>query len=150
MMSSKAQVYAKKPFDFISKTEGPVYFEQVGMWTNGQDRTCQSIFVVKHETTDISNDEQVSLCLRYIHEGITFESFVAFLSTKETLFNLIRDTLNDMGLNPENIVGQCFDGASNICGKNKGVATRIQEIAPRATYVHCFGHRLNLALQDTG
>ena len=109
--------------------------------------------IIVDETTDISNDEQVSLCLRYIHEGITFESFVAFLSTKttdgETLFNLIRDTLNGMGLNPENIVGQCFDGASNMCGKNKGVATRIQEIAPRATYVHCFGHRLNLALQDT-
>ena len=30
IMSSKGQVYAKKAVDFISKTEGPVYFEQVG------------------------------------------------------------------------------------------------------------------------
>ena len=29
IMSSKGQVYAKKAVDFISKTEGPVYFEQV-------------------------------------------------------------------------------------------------------------------------
>ena len=30
MMSSKGQVYAIKIVDFISKTEGPLYFEQVG------------------------------------------------------------------------------------------------------------------------
>ena len=28
MMSPKGQVYAKKIVDFISKTEGPLYFEQ--------------------------------------------------------------------------------------------------------------------------
>ena len=28
MMSSKGQIYAMKIVDFISKTEGPVYFEQ--------------------------------------------------------------------------------------------------------------------------
>ena len=32
MMSSKGQIYAMKIVDFISKTEGPVYFEQVGMY----------------------------------------------------------------------------------------------------------------------
>ena len=32
IMSSKGQVYAKKAVDFISKTEGPVYFEQVGIY----------------------------------------------------------------------------------------------------------------------
>ena len=31
MMSSKGQVYAKNTVDFVSKTEGPVYFEQVGI-----------------------------------------------------------------------------------------------------------------------
>ena len=31
IMSSKGQVYAIKIVDFISKTEGPLYFEQVGI-----------------------------------------------------------------------------------------------------------------------
>ena len=31
MMSSKGQVSAIKTVDFISKTEGPLYFEQVGI-----------------------------------------------------------------------------------------------------------------------
>ena len=30
IMSSKGQVYDKKALDCISKTESPVYFEQVG------------------------------------------------------------------------------------------------------------------------
>ena len=31
MMGSKGQVYARKTVDFISKTKGPFYFEQVGI-----------------------------------------------------------------------------------------------------------------------
>ena len=34
MMSSKGQVYAIKIVDFISKTEGPLYFEQACMYQN--------------------------------------------------------------------------------------------------------------------
>ena len=32
-------------------------------------------------------------------------------------------------------------------GKNKGVVTRLKSICPKGVYVHCYGHRLNLALQ---
>ena len=54
-----------------------------------------------------------------------------------------------MSLNPKNLIGQAYDGASNMSGKNKGVAKRFQVIAPQAMYVHCYSHRLNLALKDT-
>ena len=36
-----------------------------------------------------------------------------------------------------------------MSGKNKGLATLVQEVERRAIYVHCFGHALNLAAQDT-
>ena len=36
-----------------------------------------------------------------------------------------------------------------MSGVQKGVAARMQEIVPEAVYVHCYAHRLNLALQDT-
>ncbi|KAJ8017895.1 Zinc finger MYM-type protein 1 [Holothuria leucospilota] len=42
-----------------------------------------------------------------------------------------------------------MDGASNMSGKERGLSTRIKEVAPKAIYVHCYGHVLNLALQDT-
>lgn len=36
-----------------------------------------------------------------------------------------------------------------MSGVRKGVAARMKECSPRGIYVHCYGHVLNLALQDT-
>ena len=47
------------------------------------------------------------------------------------------------------IVGGCFDGASNMSGVREGVAARMKECSPRGVYVHCYAHILNLVLQDT-
>ncbi|XP_066964231.1 zinc finger MYM-type protein 1-like [Macrobrachium rosenbergii] len=109
--------------------------------------------LIVDETTDVSNKEQVSVCLHYIHNGQPAETFVGFHEVKsakgKALFQLVLDVLHKMELRIEDVVGQCYDGASNISGKEKGVATRVQEVAPKAIYVHCYEHLLNLALQDT-
>ena len=34
-------------------------------------------------------------------------------------------------------------------GLHKGLSTRMEECSPFSIYVHCYGHVLNLALQDT-
>ena len=44
--------------------------------------------------------------------------------------------------------GQAYDGASNMAGLLNGVATRLLKEAPKAHYVHCLAHSLNLCLQD--
>ena len=36
-----------------------------------------------------------------------------------------------------------------MAGQRAGVATKIKEVEPRALYIHCMGHSLNLAVQDT-
>ena len=36
-----------------------------------------------------------------------------------------------------------------MSGKHSGVATQIQMEEPRAIYLHCMRHALNLAVQDT-
>ena len=46
------------------------------------------------------------------------------------------------------IRGQCYDGASSMSGIRGGVATKIQKEEPRAVYMHCYGHALNLACSD--
>ena len=49
-----------------------------------------------------------------------------------------------------NCCGQCYDGAANMSGRRSGVATQIQQLEPRALYMHCMGHCLcNLAVYDT-
>ena len=62
---------------------------------------------------------------------------------------LIKDILIRLSLPLERCRGQCYDGASNMSGRRSGVATQIQLEEPRALYVHCMGHSLNLAVQDT-
>ena len=109
--------------------------------------------IIVDETTDISTTEQVSVCLRFVDEGRIRETFIGFHDVKSTtgeaLFELICEVLDSNGFQIKSLVGQCYDGASNMSGKVKGVAARVREVAVRALYVHCYGHRLNLALQDT-
>ena len=65
-----------------------------------------------------------------------------------SLAKYITDTLTSLNLSLENCVCQCFDGASVMSGQCSGVQTRIREVAPKALYIHCTAHRLNLVLVD--
>ena len=47
-----------------------------------------------------------------------------------------------------NVVVKHYDGASNMAGHLSGVAVRLQREEPRAHYVHCLAHSLNLCLQE--
>lgn len=105
------------------------------------------------ETSDISRLEQVSVCLRIVHSDLSVEEiFTGFYSTdntkSETLFNLVKDILLRYNLNFCDMRGQCYDGAANVSGRISGLQARIQEVEPRALYVHCTAHTLNLAVQD--
>ena len=112
------------------------------------------IGIICDETSDISRHEQISLVISYIDsDGIKKETFLGFIETAttdgETLFNLIKDKLCELDINLETIVGLGFDGAANMSGGNKGVAKRFKEVSPMSTYVHCYGHILNLCVKDT-
>ena len=67
----------------------------------------------------------------------------------ESLCEVLKEIISKFGLEYANCVGYCFDGAANMSGINKGVATRLQEDCPLALYLHCYGHRLNLAIQSS-
>ena len=51
-------------------------------------------------------------------------------------------------LNMANMVGQCYDGASNMQGEFDGLQKLVREIAQDAIYIHCYAHRLNLVLVE--
>ena len=109
--------------------------------------------VMLDETTDISRHEQVSLVIRYTDDQFcVYERFVGFErasgTTGDELFNLLVHWLKQLDLNINNIVGQCYDGASAMRGTIKGVAARLMQIVPTGLYIHCNGHILNLCLVD--
>lgn len=106
------------------------------------------------ETSDISNLEQVSVCLRVVKDDLSiweyFMSFEETGSTKaESLLNLVKKFLKERDLQIQLLRGQCYDGARNVQGRLTGLQARVREIEPRALYVHCSAHNLNLCVQDS-
>lgn len=105
------------------------------------------------ECTDVSNHEQLVLCLRWVHEDLeVHEDFIGLYhvpnTCSETLVASIKDCLLRMNLNLNRCRGQCYDGASAMAGSKNGVAARILSEEPRALFTHCYGHSLNLAVCD--
>ena len=83
----------------------------------------------------------------------THEEFIGLYdmdcTTAENITRVIQDVLLRLSLQMSNCRGQCYDGASSMAGCRTGVATTIQQQEPRALYTHCYGHALNLAVQDS-
>jgi hypothetical protein len=71
------------------------------------------------------------------------------MQTADNIFNLIKDALEvEFKLDLQLMVAQSFDGAATMSGNKKGVAKRFKDIIPHSVFVHCYAHKLNLALQD--
>ena len=60
--------------------------------------------------------------------------------------DMILDRMTEYNLDPAFIRGQGYDGAGNMSGKFRGCAALISQSCPRAVYVHCYSHVLNLCI----
>ena len=67
----------------------------------------------------------------------------------ESIAMVITDLFQRYGLSIGRLRGQCYDGASAMSGSRSGVAKRIFDVEPKAFFVHCYGHALNLSACDT-
>lgn len=109
--------------------------------------------ILLDETADTSRTEQISICFRIVSSDFTAsEYFMGFYSTtstkSKTIFDIVKDVLARFDLPISKVRGQCYDGAANMSGKISGLQQRIQEEEPRALFVHCNAHNLNLVVQD--
>ena len=99
--------------------------------------------IIADETGDISNHEQLAIAIRWV--GSTYDIH-EYLDTSATLTVAIKDILIRCILPLNNGRGQAYEGALNMMGHLRGVATRIQEEQPSDIKVHCLAHCLNLCL----
>ena len=117
-------------------------------------RHCMAWSLIADTTPDVSRKEQLSICVRIVHNnGRCTEhilSCVQALGTKAVnLFQLIKMTLQSCNITYEKLVGQAYDGASNMSGCYNGLEALIQqEVGENAVFVHCYAHVLNLVLSD--
>ena len=107
--------------------------------------------LIADEASDISNREQVSICIRHCTSSLeSNEVFLGFFETHKTdsntLFCLVKDALLRLGLDIFCLRGQGYDGGSSMAGKINGLQQKMIQENPKALYFHCAGHQLNLVL----
>lgn len=114
---------------------------------------CDFFSIILDESPDCASLEQLSICVRIVTSTLEIkENFLGFYSinstTVEALFDVVKDVFTRLQFDMSKLRGQCYDGASNMSGRNNGLHTKISAIEPRALYVHCNAHNINLVVQD--
>nr|CAI5842470.1 unnamed protein product [Callosobruchus analis] len=120
--------------------------------------------VLADETTDISTVEQLTLCARCVknfEDNISnssktdyriCEQFLQFTSVASTkgkgLAEAILHGLEKCTIEKSFLRGQVYDGAASVSGNFRGTQAIINNKYPKALYVDCVSHSLNLALSN--
>lgn len=107
-------------------------------------------------TPDVSHQEQISQIVRTVsvtkdgcHVEEHFLGFIHFdLKTGNQISNMILDRLVSDGLELENCRGQGYDNGANMAGAYKGVQAVIRDKNPKAVFIPCAAHSLNLVGQN--
>jgi len=78
------------------------------------------------ECTDVSNREQLTICIRWIDEQLQpHEEFIGLYKIDNISANTILATVKDLALS--RCRGQCYDGAATMKGARSGVAKQLSE-----------------------
>jgi len=106
------------------------------------------------ETTDGSCTEQESICIRYVTQNLNVHVrnlqrvYETTATNASTMFEIAQDVVTRLELQLLNYRGRCYALAATMYGKLAGLQKRICDIQPKALFVHCMNHSLNLAFQD--
>ena len=108
--------------------------------------------VLADEASHVSNIEQMPIVLRFFDSNSEIrEAFMGFVEcdegvTGEAVSTKILESVEKLFLDMRLCRGQGYDGARNMAGKCQGAAVRITRQYPKAPYVHCGAHALNLCV----
>lgn len=129
-----------------------VYLEMLAEIKN-RIRNASFVSLMADETTDISNMCQLAVSVRLVHEGVTFEHLVDLVDVSENrsaevIAEKMKESLRTVGITEDTVViGQSYDGASNMAGKHNSVQVKLQQIWSKAYFVHCYAHKWALVVQ---
>ena len=111
--------------------------------------------LIADETRDMSGKEQLAITIRWVNDNYdVFEDLIGLAAVDKTdanfLVSIIKFAMESWGIKLEKCRGQAYDGAANMAGHLNGVAAQIKRDEPRALFVHCLAHSVNLCLQESG
>ena len=93
----------------------------------------------------------MSLALRFVDTNFEIrEEFLGFLYCKsglsgKALSETLLGAISELKLDINDCRGQDYDGAAAVFGSNNDMVAHIINKNPKAIYIHCFSHRLNLS-----
>ena len=139
------------------------------LWKVVRKFSGQYFTIMVDKTTDITNTEQMVFCIWYVdHDLATHEQFIGMHSLDSTTSESITPTIEDILLsclcnwliavaNATMAPALCLVAeqewqllyVQRSHEHSTGVTTALCAKEPRALYSHCYGHALNLAIQDT-
>lgn len=106
-------------------------------------------------TPDVSHNEQMSVIVHIVCfqlQSVIKEYFLGYIDVEQItdlkLPNVVLDKLKELGIPFENFRGQAYDNGTNMKGKRQGVQARLLQLNPRALFVPCGAHTMNLVIAD--
>jgi hypothetical protein len=113
-------------------------------------RASPAIAVLADESTDVRTRNELSVCMRFLENGMAVETFIGLTQLKSTAAEDVKvailTMLTEHKVPLDRIYWMAFDGASNMSGKKNGVQAKLKaEGLINGNYVHCRSHLLNLA-----
>jgi len=156
---TKLQSKGKKELSFVSWERQNQLIDSIAqdIATQIQTNVKQSKFfsIAIDSTFDTSRKEQVSFIIRYVcpNTGSIFERLLAIRESPNTcgndLFSLFINVMEKYNIDwISDLVGQSYDGASNMRGMYNGLQALVKAKNKHATFVWCHAHRLNLVVKE--
>ncbi|XP_075702536.1 zinc finger MYM-type protein 1-like [Rhinoderma darwinii] len=113
-------------------------------------------------TPDRSHKEQMTLTVRFVTVKESYgneppevkikEHFLGFLEIDDSagsgMTKVLLQSLQENGIDIKDMRGQGYDNGSDMKGRINGVQAGVRHINPRAFYVPCNSHPLNLVVSD--
>ncbi|XP_012840864.1 PREDICTED: zinc finger MYM-type protein 1-like [Erythranthe guttata] len=126
------------------------HHNEIHVWNDSKGDIAYHCYKID-KARDESKKEKMALVLRFVDKGgVLQERFFDIVSVKDTAALTLKCDLSTIlshhALSVDNLRGQGYDGASNMRGKWNGLQALFLKDCPYAYYVHCFAHRLQLAL----
>jgi len=104
-------------------------------------------YLIVDEARDESRREQISLVIRFVDRSrFIRERFLDIVHVKDTTVSTLKEeiffVLSHHNLDVQNIMGQGYDGASNMRGEWNGLQALFINDCPYAYYLHYLAHKL--------